>query len=104
VQAVQHAVYVPLDLPPMAVLEGRLQVVVCTHRMRKKELAEIAPALHALEGAGQRRADGSRPQRRKLPRAPTKTCPCQARSASSGNRPGSTHCAYPTDFVEASAC
>jgi hypothetical protein len=49
---VQHVVYPPLDLPPMAGLEGRSHVVVLTHGMSAEELAEIAPALQALESAG----------------------------------------------------
>jgi G3E family GTPase len=48
VQAVQHVVYPPLNLPPMPELEGRSHVVVLTHGMSAAERATLRQGLLAL--------------------------------------------------------
>ncbi len=51
VQAAQHLVYPPLDLPPMPELEGKSVVVILTTGMKPDERAEIERSLRALVSA-----------------------------------------------------
>jgi G3E family GTPase len=48
VQAVQHVVYPPLNLPPIAGLAGRTYVVVLTRGLGKREVDEIERSLREL--------------------------------------------------------
>jgi G3E family GTPase len=48
VQAVQHIVYPPLNLPPIAELAGRTHVVVLTRGLGERELDEIERSLREL--------------------------------------------------------
>jgi G3E family GTPase len=48
VQAVQHVVYPPLNLPPIAELAGRTHVVVLTRGLGERELDEIERSLREL--------------------------------------------------------
>jgi G3E family GTPase len=50
VQAVQHVVYPPLNLPPNPALAGRSHVVVLTCGMDDAELEEMRRSLRALAG------------------------------------------------------
>jgi hypothetical protein len=48
IQAVQHVVYPPLDLPPMPELAGKSHIVVLIQDLTAAERAELDSGLRAL--------------------------------------------------------